>query len=73
MTEEDWKEAKARVWQMFKAAQRRDNVEASVALSHEMDCKCPLCQRVRARHEKANPRRRVRAGAAGREARSNRL
>ena len=28
---------------------RREDVEASVALSHPPDCDCELCQRVRAR------------------------
>ena len=44
--QEDWRE---RQWRLFKEHQRRANAEATVALSHEADCDCGTCKRVRRR------------------------
>lgn len=38
-------------WQGFVARLHRERAEASVALSHEPDCECSVCERVKARLE----------------------
>ena len=37
------------------ALRRQASAEATVALSHEVDCQCSVCQRVRARNVPAQP------------------
>ncbi len=39
-------------WLWLKLQLQIENIEASVALSHEADCNCSVCNRVRERHKK---------------------
>ncbi|KKN82276.1 hypothetical protein LCGC14_0310890 [marine sediment metagenome] len=47
--EEEWEDWEERQWSIFMVARRKENAEASVALSHEADCDCGTCKRVRRR------------------------